>query len=82
MFSRQLILAGHTRSFVITSSHAEGWEMRVEEDSRVLRRTRYTDWHRVERALASLEREVEALTARGWRMTSEATPPASQSTNR
>jgi hypothetical protein len=82
MFSRQLIFAGHTRSFIITSSLTEGWEMRVEEDSRVLRRTRYTDWHRVERALASLEREVDALTAGGWRMMSEATSTAAQSTNR
>ena len=82
MFSRQLTLDGRTRSFVITSSYAEGWEMRVEEDSRLLRRTRYTDWHRLERALASLEREVDALTAGGWRMMSEAAPTGAHSTNR
>jgi hypothetical protein len=82
MFSRELTRAGHTRNFVITSVRAEGWEVRVEEDSRVLRRNRYTDWHRVERALASIEREVEALTELGWRTTGEMTSPAAQSTNR
>jgi hypothetical protein len=82
MFSRELTLAGHTRSFVVTPLQAEGWEIRVEEDSRLLRRSHYTDWHRVERALASLEREVAALTAGGWRMISEATTQAIQSTNR
>jgi hypothetical protein len=82
MFSRQLTHAGHTRNFVITALHADGWEVRVEEDSRVLRRNRYTDWHRLERALASIEREVATLTELGWRMTAAATSGAGQSTNR
>ena len=82
MFSRHLTLGTRTRQFVITSLSADGWEVRVEEDSRVLRRSRYTDWHRVERALAAIEREVEALTEGGWRMTAAATSPAIQSTNR
>ena len=82
MFSRQLTHAGHTRCFVITSLQSEGWEVRVEEDSRVLRRSRYTDWHRVERAIASLEREVEALTAGGWHIAAEPLPAPVHSTNR
>jgi hypothetical protein len=82
MFSRELTLAGHTRNFVITPLHADGWEVRVEEDSRVLRRSQYTDWHRVERAVAAFEREVAALIERGWRMTADAASRAAQSTNR
>jgi hypothetical protein len=82
MFSRELTLAGHTRNFLITSLPAEGWEVRVEEDSRVLRRNRYTDWHRVERALAAFERETAALMAGGWSMTPEAASRTGQSTNR
>ena len=82
MFSRELTLAGHTRNFVITPLHADGWEVRIEEDSRVLRRNQYTDWHRVERALATFEREVAALIERGWRMTTAGTSLAAQSTNR
>ena len=82
MFSRELTLAGHTRNFVVTPLLADGWEVRIEEDSRVLRRHQYTDWHRVERAVAAFEREVAALMERGWRMTSGGTSRTVQSTNR
>jgi hypothetical protein len=82
MFSKRLTHAGHARSFVITSLQADGWEARVEEDSRLLRRAHYTDWHRVERAIFSLEREVEALTAGGWRLAAEPHAAAAHSTNR
>ena len=69
MFSRQLTLAGRTRSFLLTPLQADGWEVRTEEDATVLRRARFTDWHRVERALAAFEREIERLLAEGWRIT-------------
>ena len=82
MFSRELTLAGHTRNFVITPLHADGWEVRIEEDSRVLRRNQYTDWHRVERALAGFEREVAALMERGWKMTTAGASRGTQPTNR
>lgn len=72
MFSRQLTRAGRTRSFVVTSLEAAGWEVRVEEDGAVIRRTRYSDWHRVERALLGLEREMQELIARGWQQLPEA----------
>jgi hypothetical protein len=69
MFTRTLKQAGHTRSFVVSARRAEGWEVRVEQDSQVLRESRYTDWHRVERALSAIEREVGELEAQGWRPT-------------
>jgi hypothetical protein len=66
MFSQELTHAGHVRRFNITSQGAEGWEMRIEEDSAVVRRQRFTDWHRVERALTLVTREIAELENAGW----------------
>jgi hypothetical protein len=82
MFSRQLIHAGRTRSFVVSSLQSDGWEVRVEEDGRLLRGVRYTDWHRVERALAALEREMDVLKDHGWTTSTDTASAAAQSTNR
>ena len=68
MFSRTLRHQDHTRDYVICPAGAEGWEVRLEEDRTLRRLDHYRDWHRVERALAMFEREVEELTARGWRI--------------
>ena len=65
MFARELTNAGHVRRFTIEQD-GEGWEVQVEEDETVLRRVRYTDWHRVERALSRVTREVLALEDTGW----------------
>jgi hypothetical protein len=46
--------AGHTRRVTVTRS-AVGWEIREERDSQVVRTSRHTDWHRVERALRLIE---------------------------
>jgi hypothetical protein len=66
MFVKELTHAGHTRRFIISDAVPEGWEMRVEQDSAIVRRVLYTDWHRVERALSSLVREVSDLENCGW----------------
>jgi hypothetical protein len=68
MFVRKLHQAEHTRDYSIASTGTEGWEVRLEEDRKLRRLDHYRDWHRVERALASFEREVEELTARGWQI--------------
>jgi hypothetical protein len=81
MFSHELSLSGHTRRFTISTAPAEGWEIRVEEDDRLVRQTHYNDWHRVERALTAVQREVRALQDRGWKMVSGALA-LDQSTNR
>ena len=73
MFSKTLTYQGQTRSFAVHAHAADGWEVRVEQDSRVLRRTRYSDWHRVERAVSAIEREMDELEARGWRAAGEET---------
>jgi hypothetical protein len=36
-----------------------GWELREEVDSRIVRTATLRDWHRVERALAVFELEIE-----------------------
>ena len=68
MFARSLRRLDHTRDYVICPAGPEGWEVRLEEDRMLRRLDHYRDWHRVERALALFEREVEELTAHGWQI--------------
>ena len=60
-----------TITFATTSlPAAKGWEVELEEDRTLRRLDHYRDWHRVERAMALFEREVQELTARmapDWR---------------
>jgi hypothetical protein len=72
MFSKALTQAGHTRRFTITEAGGLGWEVRVEEDSAVVRRVCYTDWHRVERAWDAIAEQVATLEKVGWRETAAA----------
>lgn len=67
MFSTQLTHAGHTRRFTVQLVPGDGWEVVEEADSRVIRRTQYHDWHRVERALANVSEQVRTLEDEGWR---------------
>jgi len=67
MYARKFEKAGQTRRFTITSAGAEGWEVREEEDSRVVRSARYTDWHRVERARMTFAKEAATLESAGWK---------------
>jgi hypothetical protein len=66
MFARSLRQADHVRVYSVSTSGASGWEVRLEEDRSVRRVEHYRDWHRVERALALIEREISELTAAGW----------------
>jgi predicted alpha/beta hydrolase family esterase len=68
MFTKELRQAGHTKRFSISEAGSEGWEVRVEQDSEVVRRVHYTDWHRVERAVWMMSLEVSALEGNGWRV--------------
>jgi hypothetical protein len=67
MFTRELTQAGHVRRFSIEPAAGSGWEVREEQDSRVVRRVRYDDWHRVERALLTMREQVMELEENGWR---------------
>jgi hypothetical protein len=69
MFSSELFHDGHTKRLTITRS-GDGWEVREEHDSQMVRKAHYSDWHRVERARAifALHGRV-AAEARGVRLT-------------
>jgi hypothetical protein len=69
MFEKELTHGGHTKRFSVTEAGPEGWDVRVEQDSRVVREKRYTDWHRVERAMLSMDRQVSQLEESGWQKT-------------
>ena len=66
MYRRTLRKASHTRRFTIINSDASGWEVRDEQDSRLLRSHLYRDWHRVERAMLAFAVEAAGLRDAGW----------------
>jgi hypothetical protein len=69
MFAKELTQAGHTKRFTISQAGSAGWEVKVEQDSRVVRQVLYTDWHRVERAAQMMTLQVIELEENGWRET-------------
>jgi hypothetical protein len=66
MFAKELRQEGHTRKFSIQELGRDGWEVREEQDDRVLKQICYTDWHRVERALHMFNLQIGELEGRGW----------------
>jgi hypothetical protein len=66
MFAKELHRAGHTRKFSIKDLGPAGWEVRDEQDSRILKHVRYNDWHRVERALNMFHLQIDELEHAGW----------------
>ena len=66
MFAKELRCGSHTRKFSIRERGASGWEVRDEQDSRVLKHVHYTDWHRVERALNMFALQIDDLENNGW----------------
>jgi hypothetical protein len=66
MYARVFHRAHQTRRFAIVAGEGSGWEIREEEDSRLLRRVQYTDWHRVERARMVFARQAADLADDGW----------------
>ena len=67
MFTRELRQAGHVRRFIIREAPRQGWEVREEADSQVIRQVHYRDWHRVERARMRFDEQVSELEECGWR---------------
>jgi hypothetical protein len=74
MYTTELSHEGHSRRFILGEAPLGGWELRVEEDHAVVSRVRYTDWHRVERALGTIARRVSELEAGGWQITAATAP--------
>jgi hypothetical protein len=51
MVSPQVFEAAGARRLTVTTT-SEGWKLREEEGPKTVRATTFTDWHRVERAVA------------------------------
>lgn len=64
-FSKTLCRQDHTIRYSISMT-PDGWEVREERDNRVVMQVRYQDWHRVERARASIATELRELQGEGW----------------
>jgi len=54
MLTREIVSAGHVTRFTVTRS-SQGWDVREELDTRVVRNVHLEDWHRVERAIQQFE---------------------------
>jgi len=67
MYKRTFRKADQTHRFVITNTDGSGWEVREEQDSQVIWRVRYTDWHRVERARMNFAAHAVSLELSGWK---------------
>ena len=67
MYKRTFRKADQTHRFVITNTDGSGWEVREEQDSQVIWRVRYTDWHRVERARMNFAAHALSLEMSGWK---------------
>ena len=68
MFALTLRQANHVRHYSIVRTGLAGWEIRLEEDSKLRRLDHYQDWHRVERAMALFSLETLQLQESGWRV--------------
>jgi hypothetical protein len=59
MMSRQFRQGSHVFRLVVFRN-GQGWEVHEECDWKVIRMTRYSDWHRVERAIRLFEQRKDA----------------------
>lgn len=66
IFSKRLQSQDHTREFVVDNADERGWEVREEQDDRVVKRTWMHDWHRVENAIMRFGLEAVQLQRAGW----------------
>jgi hypothetical protein len=65
LFAKTLVRARQIRSFNVAPSTSVGWEVSERSDEDVVQR-RFSDWHRVERALTRFSREISELRRQGW----------------
>ena len=54
MWTREFVSAGRISRFTVTRS-PQGWHIREEHDTTVVRSRHLDDWHRVERAIQTFE---------------------------
>jgi hypothetical protein len=78
LLATTLVRADHVRSFHVHPAPLAGWEVSEREDQHVVRQQRYTDWHRVERALTHFRRKIAVLLEQGWREPGAAVRPCAE----
>jgi hypothetical protein len=61
-FTREFVAAGDTTRVTIAHDR-NGWEVREERNNTLVKQVRYTDWHRVERAINAFERSRQSAAA-------------------
>jgi hypothetical protein len=66
IFSKRLRSQEHVREFVVDDADERGWEVREEQDNRIVKRTWMHDWHRVESAMMKFALEAIQLQRAGW----------------
>jgi len=66
LLATSLVRGDHIRSFHISAKSPVGWEVSENEDHRVVRRRRCSDWHQVEQALSRATRDIAELREQGW----------------
>ncbi len=67
MFVLKLGRGDETRSFSLRTATLAGWELSEEANRRPVRTVRYSDWHRVERAIAIIRLQAATLERDGWK---------------
>ena len=68
VYSRGLTDGSHIRRLEIERAPNEGWRVREERDSEIVRQVTYGDWHRVELAIHGSSAKAAQLTQCGWRI--------------
>lgn len=66
IFSKRLRSQEHTREFVVDDANEHGWEVREQEDNRVVKQARIHDWQRVEVVMMQFALEAVQLQRAGW----------------
>jgi hypothetical protein len=70
MFTKSIRKANHVRRYSIKPT-IEGWEVREERDSQIVRQACYHDWHRVEHARRVFVLQLTQLEREGWQEVAE-----------
>ena len=70
MYNISVASPDHVRRYCMELTRRGGWEVWLEEDKTTRWSENYEDWHRVERAVAKMRREVEGLLDSGWTLQS------------
>ena len=66
MYARSFYKAAHVRRFTILPATSV-WDVGEEHDDQLVRKVRYHDWHRVERAMVAFAQAAVSLERQGWK---------------